>query len=362
MSPTLRVVVAGGGTAGHVEPALNLADELVARDAVVTALGTAKGLETRLVPERGYQLDLIPPVPLPRKINRELLSVPARMRDAVRAARQALADRQADVLVGFGGYVATPAYIAARRSKIPIVVHEANAKAGLANRIGARFTPFVAETRAGTLPHGRVVGLPLRRTISGLDRAAVRDEARQYFGLDSDRPVLLVFGGSQGARRVNEAVVAAAEQLVDSGASVLHVVGGKNLDQTPNGPLEHFHTVDYVNRMDLAYAAADLAVCRSGAMTVAEVSAVGLPAVFVPLPVGNGEQRRNAEALIAAGGGLVVDDADFDAAAVREVVVPLLADDARLQAMSLAAGEFGVRGAGAKLADMTFEAAGGPHD
>lgn len=362
MTEPLRVVVAGGGTAGHVEPALNLADELTSRGAVVTALGTAKGLETRLVPERGYELDLIPPVPLPRKLNRELLTVPSRLRAAIRGAQRALVERKADVLVGFGGYVATPAYVAARRAGIPIVVHEANAKAGLANRIGARFTRFVAETRPGTLPHGEVVGLPLRRSISELDRAARRNEARQHFGLDPDRPVLLVFGGSQGARRINDTVVAAAEEIVGAGGSVLHVVGGKNLDQVPEPPLPDFHTVDYVDRMDLAYAAADLAVCRSGAMTVAEVSSVGLPAVFVPLPIGNGEQRRNAEGLIAAGGGLLIDDADFDAQAVQELVKPLLFDDQRLLAMSTAAGAFGVRGAGARLADMTFEAAGGRHE
>lgn len=362
MSHPLRVVVAGGGTAGHVEPALNLADELSQRGAVVTALGTAKGLETRLVAERGYELDLIPPVPLPRKLNRELFSVPSRLRAAVRSARQALNDRNADVLVGFGGYVATPAYLAARSAKIPIVVHEANAKAGLANRIGARFTRYVAETRPGTLPHGEVVGLPLRRSITDLDRAARRTEARTYFGLEPDRPTLLVFGGSQGARRINEAVVATAEQLTDAGGSVLHVVGGKNLDQAPDAPVPNFHTVDYVDRMDLAYAAADLAVCRSGAMTVAEVSAVGLPAVFVPLPIGNGEQRRNAEGLITAGGGMLIEDAEFDPGAIERLVMPLLFDQQRLDAMSLAAGAFGVRGAGARLADMTFEAAGGTHD
>lgn len=362
MTEPVRVVVAGGGTAGHVEPALNLADELTSRGAVVTALGTEKGLETRLVPDRGYQLDLIPPVPLPRKLNRELFSVPSRLRAAIRAAQEALIARQADVLVGFGGYVATPAYLAARRAGIPIVVHEANAKAGLANRIGARFTKFVAETRPGTLPHGEVVGLPLRRAITELDRVNRRQEARKYFDLDPDRPVLLVFGGSQGARRINDTVVGVAEDVVGAGGSVLHVVGGKNLDQVPEPPVPHFHTVDYVDRMDLAYAAADLAVCRSGAMTVAEVAAVGLPAVFVPLPIGNGEQRRNAEGLIAAGGGLLIDDAEFDAQTMQRTVLPLLLDEPRLHQMSSAAGAFGVPEAGARLADITFEAAGGRHE
>lgn len=356
---SLHVLVAGGGTAGHIEPALNLADTLVRLrpDTTVTALGTAKGLETTLVPARGYELELISPVPLPRSINKDLISLPSRLRSAVGQSRRVLEAHEIDVVVGFGGYAALPAYLAARRSGVPIVVHEANAKAGLANKVGARFTPYVAETYPGSLPGAELVGLPLRESISGLDRAALRAQAREFFGLDPERPVLFVFGGSQGARHINEAVVAAGEAIVAAGGSVLHSVGGKNSDQRPASPIPHFVTVDYVDRMDLAYAAADLALCRAGAMTVAELAAVGLPAVFVPLPVGNGEQRRNAAAVISAGGGIEIADAQLDQAAIVAEVLPILTDAERLSRMSAAAATQGVRDAGERLAQMTFIAA-----
>lgn len=356
---SLRVLVAGGGTAGHIEPALNLADTITSMrpDAIITALGTAKGLETVLVPARGYELELIPAVPLPRAINKDLLSLPGRLRAAVAQSRAVLSEHHIDVVVGFGGYASLPAYLAARRSGVPIVVHEANAKAGLANRVGARMTTFVAETYPGSLHGAQLVGLPLRQSISGLDRQATRAEAREFFGLDPDRPVLFVFGGSQGARHINDAVLSAATEVVAAGGSVLHSVGSKNSDQRPTEPISNFITVDYIERMDLAYAAADLALCRAGAMTVAELAAVGLPAVFVPLPVGNGEQRRNAAAVIAAGGGIEIPDAQLDTAAIVNQVLPILTDADSLSKMSAAASTQGVRDAGERLAHMTFSAA-----
>lgn len=356
----MRVVVAGGGTAGHIEPALNTADALRELDdeIVVTALGTAKGLEGTLVPARGYELDLIPAVPLPRRLNGELLRVPHRLRGAVAATRRILAERQADVVVGFGGYVALPAYLAAR-GRLPIVVHEANAKAGLANRVGARFSEHVAETHSGSLRGATVVGIPLRSSIANLDRMASRTAAREFFGLDPDRPVIVVFGGSQGARRLNDAVGGAAPALVAGGFSVLHARGGKNIDQGSDPHIPHVVTLDYISRMDLAYAAADLAVCRAGALTVAELSAVGLPAIFVPLPIGNGEQQRNALPVVSAGGGIIVPDAEFTADRMVTEALGLLAEPTRLLRMSAATGALGDRGAARRLAHMTIAAAGG---
>jgi UDP-N-acetylglucosamine--N-acetylmuramyl-(pentapeptide) pyrophosphoryl-undecaprenol N-acetylglucosamine transferase len=328
----VSVVLAGGGTGGHIEPMLALADALRRRGegVRVTCLGTARGMETRLVPARGYDLRLIPPVPLPRKPTVDLLKVPGRVVGAVRDTTALLRELEADVVVGFGGYVALPAYLAARRAKVPVVVHEQNALPGLANRIGARLAARVAVTVPGTPLHrGETVGMPLRRTITGLDRAARRAEARAEFGLDADRPTLLVFGGSQGAASLNRAAVGAADALGAAGVQVLHARGPKNTDVTapprPAGSAPYV-VVDYLERMDLAYAAADLALCRSGAVTVAELSAVGLPGVFVPLPIGNGEQRRNALPLVEAGGGLLVEDAALSPAWIEKNVVPLLRD------------------------------------
>ena len=203
-----------------------------------------------------------------------------------------------------------------------------------------------------------MLGIPLRTAISTLDRAAARAEARALFGL-GDGPVLLVTGGSQGAQRVNGAVTDAAADLAAAGVSVLHVAGPRNADdvraRVPGLP---GHVVlAYADRMDLAYAAADLALCRAGAMTCAELSAVGLPAVYVPLPIGNGEQALNARPLVDAGGGLLVADADLDAAYLRGTVLPLLRDAARLEQMSRAASGHGSRDADVALARMVLEAA-----
>ncbi len=354
---TLHVVLAGGGTAGHIEPALNLADALLERrpDAVVTALGTSGGLETRLVPQRGFALELIPAVPLPRKPNVDLATLPFRLRGAIREVRAILARTGADVLVGFGGYVAMPAYLGAR-NRVPMVVHEANARPGLANRIGARFTPYVAETVAGSLPRARLVGIPLRRGIASLDRAALRKEAATYFGLDPALPTLLVSGGSQGARRLNEAVAGAVPRLRHAGVQILHVVGPRNSDQLHDREPGYL-TVPFVERMDLAYAVADLALCRAGAMTCAELAAVGLPAIYVPLPIGNGEQRLNALPVVQAGGGVLVADAELSADRVVSEVVSSITDPAGLRTAGQAARQHGATDGARLLVDMVLQAA-----
>jgi UDP-N-acetylglucosamine--N-acetylmuramyl-(pentapeptide) pyrophosphoryl-undecaprenol N-acetylglucosamine transferase len=358
---SVHVVLAGGGTAGHIEPALALADALRRRDPAVgiTALGTERGLETRLVPERGYDLRLIPAVPLPRRPTPELITVPGRLRGTIKAAEQILERAGADALVGFGGYVALPGYLAAKRLGVPIVVHEANARPGLANKIGSRYTTHVAvSTPDSKLRHARYVGIPLRRAIATLDRTAVRAEARAAFGLDQNLPTLLVSGGSQGARRLNEVAAAAAPRLQQHGIQLLHAVGPKNeLPRTGHMPgMPPYVAVPYLDRMDLAYAAADMMLCRAGAMTVAELSAVGLPAAYVPLPIGNGEQRLNAQPLVKAGGGLLVDDAELTTDWVAAHLLPVLTDPHRLWSMSRAAAEFGRRDADELLAGMVYEA------
>src|SRR5918999_819113 len=315
MSTSISVVLAGGGTAGHIEPALALADALRREDpdVAITCLGTERGLETRLVPQRGYELALIPPVPLPRALTPRLLTVPGRLRGAINAAASVLDRVRADVLVGFGGYVAPPGYLAARNNRVPIVVHEANPRPGLANRLGARFTDHVAVAHPDTpLPHARYVGIPLRREIAHLDRLSIGDKARGHFGLRSDLPTLLVFGGSQGARSLNRAVAGAA-----------------------------------------------LAMCRAGAMTCAELPAVGLPAAYVPLPHGNGEQRLNAQPIVDAGGGLLVEDAELTPEWIRRNLVPVLSDTELIARMSEAAARMGRRDADVALARMVFEVGAG---
>jgi UDP-N-acetylglucosamine--N-acetylmuramyl-(pentapeptide) pyrophosphoryl-undecaprenol N-acetylglucosamine transferase len=357
----MRVLLAGGGTAGHTSPLLATADALRRLDPTteVTALGTARGLEVRVVPEAGYPLELIPPVPLPRKPSVDLLRVPARLRGAVKATLDVVERVRPDVIVGFGGYVSMPAYFAARRRKIPLVVHEGNAVPGLANKAGARMTSHVATSFPETpLRHATYLGLPIRRMISTLDRPAQRAAARAGFGLDPDAPTLLVTGGSQGARRLNQSVSAAQRALADAGVQVLHVVGASGsaaVDRRDGDPA--YVVVPYVDRMDLAYAAADLVVCRAGANTVTEVAAVGLPAVFVPLPIGNGEQEHNARPVVDAGGGLLVADDALTTAWVSATVPALATDPERLARMGAAAAGLIPRDADEKLARIVLESA-----
>ena len=357
------VVIAGGGTGGHIEPAMALADALRRLDPEVriTCLGTERGLETKVIPARGYALDLIPAVPLPRSLTPALLAVPRKMIGAVRAAMDVLDRAEASVLVGFGGYVATPGYLAARRRRVPIVVHEANPKPGLANRIGSRLTRNVFIGQAGTrLPHATYIGIPIRREIAGLDRLALSEKARAHFGLRPDLPVLLVTGGSQGAASLNRAVLGAADAILSVGVQVLHILGPRS-GQTA-GPARGdvpYVALEYLDRMDLAYAAADFALCRAGAMTCAELTAVGLPAAYVPLPHGNGEQRLNALPVERAGGGLIIDDASLSPDWIRTVLLGVLLDHERVAAMSRAAAGIGKADADAALAARVLAVADG---
>ncbi|WP_462203246.1 undecaprenyldiphospho-muramoylpentapeptide beta-N-acetylglucosaminyltransferase [Frankia sp. CcWB3] len=359
------VVLAGGGTAGHVEPALAVADALRATDSRVrlTLLGTTTGLEARLVPARGHELATVPKVPMPRRPTPAVFKLPARFFDAIRQAGETLDRVRADVVVGFGGYVSAPAYLAARRRGIPIVVHEANPLPGLANRLGARLTPFVATSYPSTpLRDATLTGIPLRGEILTLDRSpAAMRAARARYGLDPHRPTLLVFGGSQGARSLNQVMTAAAHPLAAAGIQVLHATGPKNFDEVAAAlPLDlptPYELRPYLDHIPSAYAAADMTLCRSGAMTCAELAAVGLPAVYVPLPHGNGEQRRNALPTVEAGGGLLVDDAELSASWLLENALPVLISAERLAKMSAACAGSGHPQAAAAIVAMIRDAA-----
>ncbi|PFG33462.1 undecaprenyldiphospho-muramoylpentapeptide beta-N-acetylglucosaminyltransferase [Sanguibacter antarcticus] len=362
------VLLAGGGTAGHVNPLLAVADEIRARypDATITVLGTREGLEATLVPERGHDLRFVPRVPMPRRPSLAWFTLPGKLGAAVRAAGRAIDETGARVVVGFGGYVATPAYLAARRRGIPVVIHEQNARPGLANRLGARWARSVAVTFASTaLPGAQVTGLPLRHEISTLiaeraaDPAGTRAAAAQALGLQADRPTLLVTGGSLGAQRLNETMTALVAETTAAGIQVLHLTGRGKAEavQASVSALDPEHASlyqarEYLSDMQLAYAVADLVVCRSGAGTVCELAALGLPAAYVPLPIGNGEQRLNAAPLVEVGGGLIVADDEFTPEWVRTIVLPLLENPAALAIMSHAARSVGVPDAASRVVGL----------
>lgn len=348
-----RYLLAGGGTAGHVNPLLAVADRLRRDDPAteVLVLGTAEGLESRLVPARGYELATIPKLPFPRRPNGAALRFPAEYRRAIAQVVETIQARGIEAVVGFGGYAAAPAYSAARKARVPFVLHEANAHPGLANRLGARYTPWVGIAFEGTkLPHSQFVGMPLRPEIEELDRTAARPAALAEFGLRNDRPTLLVTGGSLGARRINQTIAERAEQLIAAGWQVLHIQGGRGELTDPG--IEHYRLLDYCDRMDLAFALADFAVARAGAATVCEFAALGIPSVYVPFPIGNGEQRYNAAGVLHAGGGVLVDDADFLPTWVDTQLLPLLADRARVAEMSRRAASVGVRNGSDRMVSL----------
>lgn len=345
-------LLAGGGTAGHVNPLLALADHWrsVDPEAKLLVLGTAEGLEARLVPARGYELLTIPRVPFPRRLGRAALGFPRRFGEAVDRTRTIIRERGVEVVVGFGGYAAAPAYVAARREGVPIVAHEANARPGIANRLARWLGGTIAVTFAGTPLRGaHVVGMPLRREIVTLDRTALRAEARAQLDLDPHRPLLLVTGGSTGALRLNTTLTASAARVLGAGWQVLHLTGTGRGGDDPG--LAGYRTMTYCDRMDLAFAAADLALCRAGSATVSELAAIGLPAVLVPYAAGNGEQRLNARELVAAGGAILVADSGLSEQWVAGRLVPLLERRDEIARMAAAAASVGRRdGAEALLA------------
>ena len=336
-------LLAGGGTAGHVNPLLALADHIrdVAPEDSIVTLGTREGLEAELIPARGYSIEFIAKLPFPRKPGSYAFQFPLRFWRAVSEVRQIIRQRKIDVVVGFGGYASAPAYVAARLQKIKIVVHEANALPGIANRIGAKFANAVGVAFEGTqLRNAAHVGMPLRAEI--IQSASKRDQkaARKHFGLDADSFTLLVTGGSLGAKKINETIEASRDLLLAAGIQVLHIVGGKS--ELEALKQKGYLRIKYCDRMDLALAAVDFAVSRAGAATVSELAAIGVPALYLPYSVGNGEQKHNLKGILEAGAGLTISDANFDRAYVASQLVPLLSSAKKIAGMTKAARAQGI--------------------
>lgn len=364
MTRLRSVVLAGGGTGGHIYPLLAFADCLRRHDPRlrITCLGTPSGLETEIIPPRGYDLRHVPAYQLPRTVNMNLVRTPDRMWRAAKATGAVLDEVHADAVVGFGGYVSVPAYIAAKRRHIPAVIHEVNVPPGVANRMGMKMTKHIAVgfphqiAQVPSLRGARVVGVPLRQSITTLDRVMARSAARRAFGLDPRLPTVFVFGASQGARSINLAVSSAARALTNAGIQILHIIGARNdAFDVPRNLAVPYVTLKFLSEMELGYAAADLVICRGGAITCAETAAVGVPAVYVPLPWGNGEQRRNALPVVKAGGGLLVEDADLTPQWIERTVVPLVHDPGRLMTMGAAAASYGRRDGDEALRRLLLE-------
>jgi len=328
------VVLAGGGTAGHVEPALAVAREWKKshpQDRLIF-LGTSSGLETTLVPAAQFELHLIPRVRISRRPSPSWLNIPFDLISSVLESRKVI--KNADVVVGFGGYVSAPAYIAARLSKTPIVIHEANAKPGWANRLGAAFSDHLAVAHSvdsGKFEHALLAGLPLRSDVaqafkdSQSDWARARRDAKIRLGFAADAPLIFIMGGSQGSVAINSVIASSVSMFNEKSLSVLHSVGKLNaLPQATGG----YKPVAYVDAMADAYLAADLIIGRSGAVTCSEFRALGRYALFVPLPIGNGEQFVNAASLVSENRAEVISQKDFTADFLKAHIGGLLAKSA----------------------------------
>lgn len=346
----MKILAAAGGTAGHVNPMLATAHELADRGHDVIAIGTTTGLEADLVPAAGLELVTIDKVPMPRSLSMDLVRLPGRLKANVAKIRSAMEHTHADLMLGFGGYVSAPAYVAAR-NRIPVVVQEQNARPGMANKLGARWAHGVALTfeqtpLAAKKGITRVTGLPLRDDIARLAqvrrdetaRAEARAQAARFYGLDPAEPIILVTGGSSGAQRLNETVSHIAEDLTGH-AQVLHITGkGKLSDLAPGAVSTRYVAAEYEMDMARAYAAADIVVSRSGAGMVAELAALALPALVVPLPIGNGEQYLNAKTYIDDGGFSHLDNAEFTPDRAKAAITELLANRDKKRQILLSAG------------------------
>ena len=329
------VVLAGGGTAGHVEPALAVARQWKVshpHDRLVF-LGTTTGLENTLVPAANFELHLIPRVRISRKPSPSWLKIPFDLISSVRASKKVIKD--ADVVIGFGGYVSAPAYLAAKMTRTPIVIHEANAKPGWANRLGSRFSQHLAVAHpvdSGRFENALLAGLPLRSDVSQafIDSRTnweqSRREAKVRLGFPVDMPLIFIMGGSQGSVAINAVIASMVETFNEQGLSVLHSVGKLNVLPEASGG---YKAVAYVEDMADAYLAADVVIGRSGAVTCSEFRALGRYALFVPLPLGNGEQFVNAASLVADKRAEVVSQSNFTQEFLKNNIAGLLSKSAQ---------------------------------
>lgn len=350
-----KFLLAGGGTAGHVNPMLALAQSLRALDHEVLTLGTKEGLESRLVPQRGFELLTIARLPFPRRPSLYALGFPFKFAGAVSQILRMIKVHKIEAVVGFGGYASAPAYVAAFLARKPLLIHEANALAGIANRIGAKLTKNIAVAFPNSdLSPAAITGMPLRpeivESVAGYDK----EQARIELGLNPFMATLLVTGGSLGAKSINEAIIETRSVLNAAGIQILHIVGDRaNLDEVSEAG---YRRLAYCDRMDTAIAASDMAVSRAGSSTVSEFAACGLPAIYVPYPVGNGEQKFNAVTIVEAGGGKLVADADFNTDYISAELIPAISQTSNLRRMAEAAKSVGIPDATERLRDLVLAA------
>lgn len=359
MTNRTRVLVAGGGTAGHVLPGLAVAAELVERGMSrdeIHFVGAEGRIEAELVPAAGFEVTLLPGRGVQRRVTLENVAAIAGLVMAAIRSLGLVRRHRPEVVLALGGFASAACSLAAILWRVPLVVAEQNARAGAANRLVARFATACAVPFPDTdLPKSVVTGNPVRAEILAVAGDRRPTEARRELGLEPDRTVIVVFAGSLGSRRLNEATYGAARALSHrADLAIYHVVGARDWEDRPSIHTEglQYTQVRYSDRMDLVLAAADLAVCRSGGTTVAELSVVGVPAVLVPLPIATRDhQRANAEPLVRAGAAVLVLDDELDTERLLAELGTLL-EPGTLDRMATAARELGRPDAAASVADL----------
>jgi undecaprenyldiphospho-muramoylpentapeptide beta-N-acetylglucosaminyltransferase len=356
-------VVTGGGTAGHVLPALAIAEALVARGhdrSSIHYAGSRRGIEARLVPPTGFPMTLLPGRGIQRRLTPANLGAALGLVVAFGRALRLIGRLRPRVVVAVGGYASVAVALAAVLRRVPVVVAEQNAAPGAANRLVARFARASAVSFEDTpLPRAVVTGNPVRADVVALGDGHGRAAARAAIGIDEGRRLVLVTGGSLGALRLNLATVEAlATRRGRADLAVRHVVGQRDWDRISamapdyHGALD-YRALAYEDDMPTALAAADVAVCRSGSGTCFELATMGLPAVLVPSPfVTADQQTHNAQRLVAAGAAVLVPDAELDGPRLVAEVDRLLADDAARAAMAAAAHRCARPDAAAAIADL----------
>ena len=340
-------------------------------DAEIVFVGTPRGLEGTLIPRAGYELVTVDMLPFSTSLGWRMVLFPFALVRAAAQSRRLLRQRDARVVLGMGGYPSVPAVVAAFLTRRPRIIHESNATPGLANRFVSRFVPNIALAfDAGAIQgsehrHMRVVGMPLNSSLAGFDREALRDEARAHFGVAARQRMVLVNGGSLGAVKLSQSAVELAERWKERDDVKLVIKAGKDQLESLQGQLaagggDRVGTaVAYLDRMDLAYAASDIAVCRAGSGTVAELAHVGLPAILVPYPsAAHDHQSFNAQALVDTGGALMLRNDEVSAQRLDELLEPVLSDPAALAKMAAAVHQPVHTNAAAELARWVLQLAG----
>ena len=360
-----RIIIAGGGTGGHIYPAIGIAKELQLLDPNIDIvfIGGATQLESKIVPQNGFQFLPISVVGFPRKLTLKWFSVMTKLFLGIVKSLQILAELQPNAVVGTGGYVSGPVLVAAWIHRIPSFLQEQNASPGITNRIAGtwvRMAYLALETAVSYFPSGAVMltGNPIRRSISTVKRSLGN---YGKFGLDPDLKTVFVMGGSQGATAINSLIIDALGYLEchNQNFQLIHQTGEQDLQVVMNKYDESSVKSlikPYFDRIEEIYSIVDLMVCRSGGMTVSEITACGIPSIFIPLPsaVGN-DQLANAKMIASKGAGIVLDQFKIDGKTLANYIINIVTDPARLDSMSKASHRLGNSEAGRIIAESIYD-------